>query len=333
MRFIGKVNYCTMNVDVNTQRDLQALYSQVVSDAANFKPQGLGTLIGNEFSKRLDLTLLRQLALDWRAIFNDAVDGPKQLDDNAVYAELIMPMLAKHAAVFLPMVDALRAAGYVKPGNSDFQIKFRLQQRRHENAAVWHMDNGRFQTYADDGTIAQLWNSNNSRALVTAACLRVDEANAQQPETWHNCGTQVAVGVPVLSTAALNSITERVYAVATTSPNDCNRLKLRNRITKDMLEATEEALEEFQRTTGSLQAAGVQIVTLENGVIADYNDFMFHRANRDVPEDYQRVFFVATAHPTNRKGVPQLFRLDTAVSRADPVTGQQEVVNFMFEYI
>lgn len=324
---------CMKTVNPDDVRELRKLYYEVVGNAANFEPQGRSALIGNEFRERLDLILLRELALEWRGIFNDAVDGQNKLDEQPETAQMIRKVMVRHATVFLPMADAMRAAGYVEPTANEFVIRFRLQQRRHQHAAQWHMDNGQFHTYADDGGISQLWNDDNSRSLVTAACLRVDATDSQRPDLWHNCGTEVAVGVPVLRTAALNRIAKRVYELAI-NPNVCTQhVLLRNRLTKDMFAATEEALEEFQRSTGALQSAGVQTLTLDNGTISDYNDFMFHRANMAFPEGYQRVFFVVTGCPTDNRGRLMDFRTDCTVPREDPRTGQSEVVKFMFEFI
>jgi len=55
-------------------------------------------------------------------------------------------------------------------------------------------------------------------------------------------------------------------------------------------------------------------LTLENGVISDYNDFMFHQANTDVPDGYQRVFFVLSGLPQDRMGKPQPYSVHAKVT-------------------
>ena len=56
-----------------------------------------------------------------------------------------------------------------------------------------------------------------------------------------------------------------------------------------------------------MESAGIRTLTLENGVVSNYNDFMFHQANSDVPEGYSRVFFVMSGRVTNSKTKVEVF--------------------------
>tara|TARA_B110001450_G_scaffold245309_1_gene258225 strand:- start:1992 stop:2252 length:261 start_codon:yes stop_codon:yes gene_type:complete len=61
---------------------------------------------------------------------------------------------------------------------------------------------------------------------------------------------------------------------------------------------------DFALEGGSLSHAGVKTLPLENGVISGYNDFVFHQANTDIPDGYQRVFFVLSGLPRGRTRKP-----------------------------
>lgn len=310
---------------------VKRLYTEIVSDKQNFEPHGHGQLIGKEFNRRLDLNALRTIVRAYAQIWHDDAnswDLDQQVDPQ------IQKMLAEHASAFLPMVDAMRESRYIGPDHKDFHIKFRFQQLRHKHASNWHMDNQKFQTYADDGQMEGAWNESATRALVSAACVRTGDLTelTAAPSTWHNCGTIVATGVPVLTPAALNKILEKTYQLGT-GTGQCAEITMRQRLTREMMAATSDAMDQFETEHGSLETAGVRAVTLENGVIGDYNDFMFHRANSNIPDGYARVFFVIMPTPKDVVGREIPFRSDASIWHTNTLTGERESLRFMFEGI
>ena len=116
--------------------------------------------------------------------------------------------------------------------------------------------------------------------------------SAPEPVLWHNCGTKVALGVPALKPSALNELMAVVFEEMRTAVHACNLDRdLQNKVTHHLMQATEFALIEFEKQGYAMEDAEISEITLENGVISDYNDTMFHKANTDVPPSYSRVFF------------------------------------------
>ena len=322
---------CLLKAPLWDPEAVKSLYTEIVSKKQNFEAHGHGQLIGKEFNRRLDLNALRAIVLAYAQIWHDDANS-RDLDQQV--DPQIQEMLGLHASAFLPMVDAMRESRYAKSNHKDFHIKYRFQQVRHKHSSNWHMDNQTFQTYADDGQMERAWNESATRALVSAACVRTGALTelTTAPSTWHNCGTIVATGVPVLTPAALNTILEKTYELGT-GENKCAEITMRQRLTREMMAATSDAMDQFETKHGSLETAGVRALALENGVIGDYNDFMFHRANSHIPDGYARVFFVIMPTPKDVMGRKVPFRSDANISHTNSLTGEQESLRFMFEGI
>ena len=294
-------------------------FVQIVTDPNNFSPQ---QLTGSEFEDRVSASKLKTLVQAYEQVWNSSAQ-PTFLDDGTTYnlddrlLSSVVHVVAQHAHTFLPMIRAMFAAKYVRPNHRIFQLKYRFQSVRHAHASAWHMDNGDFQTYADDGNMAARWTETLSRALVTSACVNMNPSSADS-SLWHNCGTNVAIGTPVLRPEALTQIMESVHReVEEQDASGACLLKkalLHRRVTSGLQDATESGIQDFALEGGRLSRAGVKTLTLENGVISDYNDFMFHQANTDVPDGYQRVFFVLSGLPQDKTGKPQPYSVHAKVT-------------------
>lgn len=303
------------------------VYKQVVGDPLSFEPQGKGKLIGGEYKSRLSLNGLRRMLESYRKVWKDDPTS-RDLDDDV--SPQIRSLLVEHAEVFRPMVDAMRAAGYTSAEHTTYQIRYRFQHIRHVAAAAWHMDDQTFQTYADDGTMERAWNESDTRALVASACVNM-EPNPGDPTLWTNCGTKLAVGIPVLKPEALQRILRATLKVAVEMGTCTDATLVHKRLTRDMFYATEHAVEWFQKEVGTLRSAGVTTLTLENGVISDYNDFMFHQANKDIPPGYSRVFFVISGNAQGRTGEDIPFRSDAVLLPNGGASGEE--VSLMFQSV
>jgi hypothetical protein len=274
--------------------------AELLGDDANFERQHCMQLVGGEFHERLNMQKVKDLVRAYKGVWSDGQadtkwDGRWNLDDEV--KDSVIGVVKEHMGLFLPMIHALVDAGYASPSN-EFQLLYRFQSLRHNQAGVYHMDYNGYQTYADDGKILGEWTTAGSRAVVTSACINMSD-DAPQPIEWHDCGTKVALGVPTLKPSALNELMVVVYDEASAEAPACNKKRiLQNKVTHHLMEATEFALIEFEKGGHSMESAGISEITLENGVISDYNDTMFHKANMDVPPDYSRVFFVMG--PRNR---------------------------------
>ena len=180
--------------------------------------------------------------------------------------------IVKHAGHFMPMIDALREAGFVPPEQTQFVIKWRFQSARHAHAAVWHMDGVKYSPYADeDGKQESLWTSTGTRCIVTAGCV-----NIKGDAELHHCGTKVLSGVPVLTQQALENITSAFLKEFKV----CNDpIVTRTRFANRAFNATTNALTAYLRTNGEFEDAGIQEFALKNGQIATYNDSVFHTTN------------------------------------------------------
>ena len=300
------------------------LYEEIICNKENFEPQGDGQLIGYEYGQRLDLSALRGVALGYAAIYEDDVNS-KNLDH--AYESQISGMLANNVQAFLPLVDAMRRAQNVDANHSSFQINFRFQKIRHNAANEFHMDNQEYPLYADNGTNLTLWNDAKTRALATAACVRVDDLVG-----YHDCGTQILAGVPILKSTALQSVFKSLQSSLFVSGKCSDVPKLQKKLTDRITMATERAIRAFVTKHGpyALETAGVKTLTLENGVIADYNDFMFHKASADIPDGYSRMFFVILPGAVDRFGKPISFRSDATLLHFNSLKGEEEELKLMF---
>ena len=278
----------------------QEKLAELLGNDANFERQHCMSLSGAEFSERLDLLKVKDLVRDYKAVWPDdqaekRANGKWNLDDDKMSD--VIDVVSRHKDLFLPMIRALVESGYASlPSN--FELLYRFQSFRHKAAGVYHMDYNKFQTYGDDGKILDAWTKSGRRALVTSACINMAES-APGPVLWHNCGTKVALGVPALKSSALNELMAVVFEEMTTTVHACNLDQdLQNKVTHHLMQATEFALIEFEKQGYGMDEAGISEITLENGVISDYNDTMFHKANTDVPPSYSRVFFVMSPRVT-----------------------------------
>lgn len=289
-----------------------------LDDNTNWEAQGLTSIKGREYSERLSLTDLRRMVESYETVWNSKMqprlkpNGKFNLDDSQKIE--IRRVLCEHATVFYPMIEAMRASGYATQNQTDFQVKYRFQQIRHDAAAVWHMDNGEYETYADDDTVTEDWTLSGTRGLVVAACLNMETSSTEQAEEWHHCGTNIANGVPVLRPQTLNKILK--YLTDTNKEHRGNQacvdvLRFRTLVTRDLNQATEYGILDFERETRTpITATGVTAMVMENGVINDYNDYAFHKASKNIPEGYERVFFSIYATSTDFRGRPIPFRPD-----------------------
>ena len=271
----------------------QEKLAELLDNDANFEREHCMSLSGAEFSERLDLLKVKDLVRDYKAVWPDGqaekkANGKWNLDDDNMSD--VIDVVSRHKDLFLPMIHALVESGYASlPSN--FELLYRFQSFRHKAAGVYHMDYNKFQTYGDDGKILDAWTKSGRRALVTSACINMDES-APEPVLWHNCGTKVALGVPALKPSALNELMAVVFEETRAVVPACTVDRdLQNKVTHHLIEATEFALIEFEKQGYTMEDAGISEITLENGVISDYNDTMFHKANTDVPPSYSRVFF------------------------------------------
>lgn len=270
---------------------------------ANFERQHCTQFSGGEFHNGMDLKEVQSLVIEYKKIWPDTEpeqkNGVPNLDtDSYNVKDKIINLVMEKKDMFLPMIHALIAAGYAE-SISEFQLMYRFQSVRHKAAAVYHMDYNNYQTYADDGFILDEWTKSGQRAVVTSACIDMSPNNAG-PSMWHNCGTKVALGVPILRPSALNELMKVVSDES--EALGCKTARtMRNKVTTHLMDATEFALIEFERQGFSLESAGVKELVLENGVIADYHDTMFHKANIDIPPGYSRVFFVMGCGKTTAK--------------------------------
>ena len=304
---------CVRRLNITFLRTHQ-LFTSIISSPGNFSPQ---TLTGAEFEDRISSTKLLELVHAYETVWQSdsqpatLQDGTYNLDDR-VQSDIIK-VVAQRAHYFLPMIRAMFAAGYVDHGHRVFELKYRFQSIRHSAASAWHMDNGIYQTYADDGDKAKRWTESRTRKLVTSACINMN--GSVHPSLWHNCGTNVAIGMPVLRPDLLNALMQSISDEVKEKDfaNTCDELMLHRRVTSDLQRATEIGIQDYTKAGGKLSHAGVQNVTLENGVISDYNDFMFHQSNTDVPDGYKRVFFVLSGVPTDIRGKPRAYNVDSTI--------------------
>lgn len=282
----------------NTFPRSQQKLLQLLEDNANFERQHCMKFSGGEFHQRMDLNELKKLVVGYKAIWPDKEpdqkDGTWNLDDKK--RDEITKLLMERPHMFMPMIHALIDAKYAD-STSDFQLLYRFQSLRHQLAAVYHMDHSSYHTYSDDGSILKKWNQSGTRAVVTSACINMSPGETN-PTLWKNCGTIVALGVPVLRSDVLNDLMEVVYDEAKALSTCTSERIMRNAVTRHLMDSTEFALIEFQNQGFKLESAGIRELVLENGVISDYNDTMFHKANMDIPENYSRVFFVMSRKNT-----------------------------------
>lgn len=232
---------------------------------------------------------------------------------------MIDKAIAQHAEHFKPMIDALRGAGFVSSGhNGEFIIKWRFQGARHAYAAVWHMDAGRYSPYADEsGEQLREWTKTGTRCVVTAGC--VDTTGSS---SIYNCGTKVLSGIPVLTENALKNLTSAFLA----NPGfECkNPRQTRIRFTDAIFNSTTTALGKYTNSGKTFEEAGVQVLALKNGIIATYNDSVFHSGDSSTPEGFQRCFFVACPTITDERNNTMPFRHDATLSDGSKL---------MFKYI
>lgn len=275
---------------------------ELVNNESNFERQGCGKLIGAEFHQRMDLSKLRELVLLYNKSWSESEpeklpNGAWNLDD-AQMSQIIRSVMY-HKDAFLPMIRALIDSGYVSADHQEFELFYRFQPIRHANAGVYHMDDGKFYTYADDGEIIKKWTENGSRAVTTSACINMSD-DPGAPEFWHDCGTTVALGVPVLKSSAMDELMHTIDEEAQTLSGCITKeaQSIRNKVARSLQQSTELALIDFQKKGNHLKNAGVDEITLDNGVISDYNDSMFHKSSTIFPENYSRVFFVLSGKRT-----------------------------------
>jgi hypothetical protein len=241
--------------------------------------------------------------------------------------------LAAHAQLLAPLVDAIRAFGFVPEGHADFQVLWRVHPVRHNNSSKWHMDSNDFRMYGDESMLrAAEWTLTGTRAVATTSCLSIDP---NQPTD--QCGTRVLSGLPALSEKAVDAIVDDMWDARDSllSYKCGNRDKEKYfsvMFNREVQSATESAIEEYtafpamhdyartaqnrveeqNRVEALLASAGVETVKMRNGEIGTFNDHQYH-ASSATPEGHVRLFFVLRGKAEDVKGRPVLFREDARI--------------------
>ena len=116
---------------------------------------------------------------------------------------LVAQMLAVHAHLLAPLVDAIREFGFVPEGHTDLQVLWRFHPVRHNNASNWHMDENRFNLYGDESMRrADAWTSPGTlgRDVVVPehrpapAGGQLRHAHSERPACAHGAGGQRHLG-------------------------------------------------------------------------------------------------------------------------------------------
>jgi hypothetical protein len=267
------------------------------------------------------------------ADFSKTPDGYfTQVGWEAANKVLVARALAAHAQLLAPLVDAIRAFGFVSEDHAHFQVLWRFHPVRHNNSSIWHMDENQFMIYGDESMArAEEWTRTGTRAVVATSCLNVDpRLPADQ------CGTRILSGVPAFTEKAINGILDDLWAAKDALVSyRCNRDKEKYfgvMLNREVRKATERAIAEYTafpamhdytRTTQDrmehearvealLASAGVETLRMRNGEIGTFNDHQYH-ASSAIPEGHVRIFFVVRGQAQDRRGTPIQFREDAQI--------------------
>jgi hypothetical protein len=240
--------------------------------------------------------------------------------------------LAVHAHLLAPLVDAIRAFGFVSEDHTDFQVLWRFHPVRHNNTSIWHMDENPHMIYGDESMRrADAWTRTGTRAVVTTSCLSIDpRLPADQ------CSTRILSGVPAFTEQAINGLLDELWeAKDTLLSYKCARQKegyFGVMINQAIRQATERAIAEYTafpemhdytrtaqdrlahqaRVEAVLAAAGVETMHMRNGEIGTFNDHQYH-ASSAIPEGQVRLFFVVRGQAQDVLGTPVAFREDARI--------------------
>ena len=240
--------------------------------------------------------------------------------------------LAVHAHLLAPLVDAIRAFGFVPEGNTDFQVLWRFHPVRHNNTSIWHMDENPYMIYGDESMRrADAWTRSGTRAVVTTSCLSIDPRLPAD-----NCGTRVLSGLPALTEQAVDGILNDMWeAKDALLSYKCHQAKEEffgvklNRVLKNATErgittytafpnmhdytrTAQDRVEHQVRVEKLLASAGVETLRMLNGEIGTYNDHHYH-ASSAIPEGQVRLFFVVRGQTQDVLGAPVPFREDARI--------------------
>lgn len=245
---------------------------------------------------------------------------------------LVAQMLAVHAHLLAPLIDAIREFGFVPEGHTDLQVLWRFHPVRHNNASNWHMDENRFNLYGDESMRrADAWTLSGERSVVTSSCLSIDPRLPAD-----NCGTRILSGLPALTEQAVNGILDDMWeAKDTLLSYKCRHAKEEyfgvklNRVIKsatergivqytafpdmhDYTRTAQDRMEHQVRVEKLLASAGVETLRMLNGEIGTYNDHHYH-ASSTIPAGQVRLFFAVRGQNQDVMGKPIPFREDARI--------------------
>jgi len=266
----------------------------VFERADTFAPQALLEIEGYVHTERITDATFLALVNAYRTVRSDDIPVRKQSGSYTLEgpheAFLVNNALAPLAEQLMPLIDALRQAGFVdKNHNKQFIIKWRIHRGRHERASIWHMDEGAFSPYGDEsGDQLEAWTANGTRCIVTSGCVE-----ASGKDNTFGCATRVLSGTPVMRQGALESLMD-VF-------REAFKKRFRVNLVSRIMNSSIAVIKSFLDEGKSLAAAGVQTMQLDNGVISTFNDSLWHAAVAEVPVEFERVFLVAC--PTIRNQV------------------------------
>lgn len=255
--------------------------------------------------------------------------------------------LVPHAHLFAPMIDALRAFGFVSEGQDEFQIRWRFHPVRHNNASNWHLDINGYMMYGDESMErATRWTKEGNRAVATTSCLSIDPS---QPAD--RCGTRILSGLPMFREEAVHGIVDELWDAKDTFPGFLcpfdKEAEYAVKFRREVARATEKAIDKFiafpdvhdytrtaadlvrdqARGEAVLASAGVEVMRVRNGEISTFNDHQYH-AGSTTPPGQIRLFFIANTGVEGTFGEGRAYKEHTRI-----VDGQGRVAKIMFTLI
>ena len=241
--------------------------------------------------KRMQRAAMRSILDAYRSVRphgSDMKPGTKRPRlEKGEEADSINANLATLAELFAPMVDALRASGVVLEDHN-FTIRWRFLAARHLYASVFHMDDG-FAYGDEDGSLVA--RAPGPKCVATSWCIE------RYGESIFECGTRLLRGVPVLRDDAIQGIVDVV---------DPNKKSSRDRLMDEVINAARDVLGEFLQGH-SPEEGGMRVEQIENGLITNLSEYVFHAAPSFTPDAFDRCFFDVCSSPIDGRGEPVTF--------------------------
>jgi hypothetical protein len=204
------------------------------------------------------------------------------------YSKQMSALLLENAQTFFEHIirQYSTAKGFWKV-HSEYCIVWRFDQASHDHSNTWHMDNlDSKRTYASDGA------HSFDTSLVMAFCR--DQTNKENVE----CGTQVLLGVPVLTVKKFQELCD-VDSEGSMFVRKApfTQESMRQYHANILQESTLEVLEKYKDE--QLQQLGIEIYQDVNFLLHNTVQYLFHRGHRWKP-GVERAFISVDVGPPNR---------------------------------